>query len=248
MDITNLIILFAAAIAGGFCNAIAGGGTFFTFPALTGAGLTPLIANSTNSLGSFFSPLAAIIKDIRKLKAANAEMISLSISAILGGFVGGLLLKLSSELTFRSLIPWLIGFATALFALSPYIKELRKHKVAAHNRLLLLVIIFFVTIYSGYFGAGQGVILMAFLTIFTNDDMVTTNLRKNYIATLANLSALIVYIFSGMIDWSFGAVMIIGALIGGYIGGRFANVISAKILRVIVTITGVLLTLKYSLF
>lgn len=246
MTILDIIILIVAGFLGGFCNAIAGGGTFFIFPALTHLGVTPLIANSTNSLASFSSPVTAVISMWGKIKGELKKLIPESIIAIIGGTLGSILLKISGEKVFENLVPWLIGFATILFAISPFIKNLNKHRIDSQTGLAKFLCIFFVTIYSGYFGAGQGIILMAALTILTHDDLQTVNLKKNYLATLANLSALLMFIFSGMIIWKYGIILMIASIFGGYAGGKFSNIVSPKTLRYIIIIIGFTLTVRYS--
>lgn len=246
MSVYDILILFLSGIMGGAVNAIAGGGTFFTFPAFMSIGLPALIANATNSLSIFPGHAAGVLPYINKLKENYKKIIKLFSAAFLGGLAGSILLIYTSEVFFRSLVPWLIGAATIIFALAPYVKKLPHLKNAENNFPLFWISIFIITIYGGYFGAGQGVILLAVLSVLSSEPLDIINMKKNLYAVIANSSALIMFVFSDMISWDHGLIVMAGAILGGFIGGKLSNKIPTKYLRIIIIIVGVLLTLKYA--
>ncbi len=246
MSAHDILILFLSGIMGGAVNAIAGGGTFFTFPAFMSVGLPAIVANATNSLSIFPGHAAGVLPYLKKLKNNYKHILKLFSAAFLGGLTGSILLIYTSETIFRSLVPWLIGAATIIFALAPYVKKLPHLKNAENNFPLFWISIFIITIYGGYFGAGQGVILLAVLSLLSSEPLNIINMQKNLYAVIANSSALIMFVFSNMISWNHGLVVMAGAILGGYIGGRLSHKIPANYLRVVIIIVGTLLTIKYA--
>lgn len=236
MDIYNLVFAFGAALAAGFVNAIAGGGTLISFPVLIAIGIPPVAANITNTIAlcpGYFGGVVAQRKDLLSQKQRLWKMLPVGIA---GGIAGGLLLLNTSENSFRILIPYLILLSAVLLAFQPLLKkmvEARLQKSMHHNAkgALVLFIIFLAAIYGGYFGAGLGVILLAVLGLLIDDSLVRLNALKQAISLSVNVSAAIYFCFSDLVNWPVVAVMIFGSVLGGNIGGRTATFIRPEILR-----------------
>ena len=243
MDVYNLAFAFIAALAAGFVNAIAGGGTLISFPVLVAIGIPPVAANITNTIAlcpGYFGGVMAQRKDLLSQKQRLWRMLPVG---ILGGIVGGLLLLITSEDSFRILIPYLILLSAILLAFQPLLKkfvEARLQKSMHHNAkgALVLFVIFLAAIYGGYFGAGLGVILLAILGLLVDDSLIKLNALKQAISLSVNVSAAVYFCFSGLVNWPIVAVMIFGSISGGMIGGRTATFIRPGILRWAVVVIG----------
>jgi uncharacterized membrane protein YfcA len=250
----HLGIVFLSSILAGLTNAVAGGGTFFSFPALTGGGLSALIANATNAVAVTPGHALAALAYRDVLGRSRKRLAILGISSALGAIGGAWLLTQTSVQTFDQLVPWLLLFATVSFAGGPALQQWIKSSKApgpaapATTRgtgIGSAISYFFASIYGGYFGAGQGIVLMTILTLTGIDDVQEANALKNAIAAIASLVAVIVLSFKGLIVWKYGILMIIGATLGGLYGGRLAKRLDKKTMRAIVICVGTLLTAWY---
>lgn len=243
MDIYNLVFAFIAALAAGFVNAIAGGGTLISFPVLVAIGIPPVVANITNTIAlcpGYFGGVMAQRNDLLPQKKRLWKILPVG---VLGGITGGLLLLNTSEDSFRILIPYLIALSAVLLAFQPLLKkivEARLQKPIHHNAkgALVLFIIFLAAIYGGYFGAGLGVILLAVLGLLIDDSLIKLNALKQAISLSVNVSAAIYFCFSDQVNWLVVAVMIFGSILGGNIGGRTATFIKPEVLRWAVVVIG----------
>lgn len=250
MDVYNLLFAFFAAIAAGFVNAIAGGGTLISFPVLVAIGIPPVAANITNTIAlcpGYFGGVMAQRNDLLSQKQRLWKILPVGIA---GGIAGGLLLLNTSEDSFRILIPYLILLSAVLLAFQPFLKkmvETRLQKSMHHNAkgALVLFVIFLAAIYGGYFGAGLGVILLAILGLLIDDSLIRLNALKQTISLSVNVSAAIYFSFSGQVNWPIVFVMIFGSVAGGAIGGRTATYIRPGILRWAVVVIGFTVAVIY---
>jgi uncharacterized membrane protein YfcA len=253
MNNLHLAILFVSSIFAGLANALAGGGTFFSFPALTAGGLSPLIANATNAVAVTPGHALAAVAYRDVLGRDKKRLIILGVASAFGAIGGAYLLTITSVKTFSMLVPWLLLFATVSFAGGPYLQQWIKSKQAAISAqkktdgvtMKSSLSYFFASIYGGYFGAGQGIVLMTILTLTGVEDVQEANALKNAIATVVSLIAVIVLAFKGFIVWKYGILMIIGATLGGLFGGKLAKRLDKKTLRAIVIAVGSFLTVWY---
>lgn len=255
MTNVHLVILFLSSILAGLANAVAGGGTFFSFPALTGGGLSTLISNATNAVAVTPGHALAAMAYRDELGRSKKRLVVLGISSALGAIGGAYLLTQTSEQTFKQLVPWLLLFATVSFAGGPALQQRIKSSKAVSpatptttekgTSIGSAISYFLASIYGGYFGAGQGIVLMTILTLTGIDDVQEANALKNAIATIVSLIAVIVLAFKGLIVWKYGILMIVGATLGGLFGGRIAKRLDKKTLRAIVITVGSLLTIWY---
>jgi uncharacterized membrane protein YfcA len=250
MDLQNLVFAFGAALAAGFVNAIAGGGTLISFPVLVAIGIPPVAANITNTIAlcpGYFGGVMAQRNDLLTQKQRLWKILPVGIA---GGIAGGLLLLNTSEDSFRILIPYLILLSAVLLAFQPFLKkmvEARLQKSMHHNAkgALVLFVIFLAAIYGGYFGAGLGVILLAILGLLIDDSLIRLNALKQAISLSVNVSAAIYFSFSDLVNWPVVAVMIFGSVLGGNIGGRTATFIRPEILRWAVVVIGFTVAMIY---
>jgi uncharacterized protein len=250
MDLQSLVFAFIAAIAAGFVNAIAGGGTLISFPVLVAIGIPPVAANITNTIAlcpGYFGGVMAQRKDLLSQKRRLWQMIPVGIA---GGVAGGLLLLNTPENSFRILIPYLILMAAILLAFQPLLKkmvETRLQKSMHHHTkgALVLFLIFLAAVYGGYFGAGLGVILLAVLGLLIDDSLIKLNALKQTISLSVNVSAAIYFCFSDLVNWPVVAVMVFGSIAGGNIGGRTATFIRPGILRWAVVVIGFVVAAIY---
>ena len=257
MSSLHLALVFISSIFAGLANALAGGGTFFSFPALTAGGLSSLAANATNAVAVTPGHLLAAVTYRDILGRDRRRLLILGVASALGAIGGAYLLTVTSEHTFAKLVPWLLLFATVSFAGGPYLQKFIGAKKAPEKARLLdkekasgvsvkgSISHFLASIYGGYFGAGQGIVLMTILTLTGVDDVQEANALKNAIATIVSLIAVIVLAFKGFILWKYGIPMIIGATIGGLFGGKLAKRLNKKTLRAIVILIGTILTVVY---
>lgn len=248
----NEILVFLAALAAGFINAMAGGGTLLSFPALLAIGITPVVANVTNTVALVPGTIGGMWAQRDAFRSQSARLKKLLPVAVLGGLVGGLIIMNTSEDAFKSLIPYLILLATALLAFqvnikNQVIKRLGQKHSENHNPVFMMGAVFMAAVYGGYFGAGLGVILMAVLGFVTDENMTRLNFLKQALGFVINLAAAIYFAFSGKVDWWIAFIMIFGSLTGGWIGGKLAGRIKPEILRWIVVSAGLVAAIVYFL-
>jgi len=245
MSLLNEILIFFAATAAGFINAIAGGGTLVSFPTLLAIGISPVVANVTNTVALVPGTVGGMWSQRKDFRSQYKRLIKLLPVAIVGGIAGGLLILNTSESSFRSLIPYLILGATLLLGFQVRIKNWVVSRIGHahtehHNPIIMLALVFAASIYGGYFGAGLGVILMATLGLVTDDSLTRLNFLKQALGFAINLAAAIYFAFSGKVDWMIAFIMIFGSLAGGLIGGKLAGKLKPELLRWIVVAAGLI--------
>lgn len=233
----------------GISNAIAGGGTFFTFPVFIASGIPPVIANASNAVAVWPGHALAIVEYRRELHRYAPSLRGSICVAFLGGMTGAVLLNLVGNHTFTKLIPLLIFLATLLFGLGPRINAwLATRAVAmdlANPRPLTRLLEFLFSVYGGFFGAGLGVMLMAGLFMLGVRDIQASNALKNLLATVITTVSVVVYAMSSLVFWPHTIVAFVGAVLGGLLGARIARHLSPTLLRRIVIVVGCTLSVYY---
>lgn len=243
IDFTHVTILAGAGILGGIMNAMAGGATLLTFPAMLATGLPPVVATASNALAVTPGHVMAAIADRTMLPRTRAVLSGIVVSA-LGGLLGALLLLATSERIFTLLVPALIALATLLFALGPHIQVQTKATASeGHARNIWLLP---VCTYGGYFGAGLGVMLLALLMLSGKEPLRTLNVLKNVYASVAALSGVVFFAASGVIHWPSTVIMLAGAVIGGYAGGKLVSVLPVTWVRGAIILLGSIMTAAYA--
>jgi hypothetical protein len=241
MDAGTLLMLAGAGVLAGLANALAGGGTFFTFPALLAAGLPPVTANATSALAVWPGHAAAVLPARAELLAERDGLPLRCAVAAGGGLAGGALLLLTGDRAFAALVPWLLLLATAAFAAAPWLRARLARAPALRPRTRLLAE-FLVCAYGGYFGAGLGIMLMASLTLAGTADPRRANALKNLLGSLATSVAVLVFVVAGAVAWPYALPALAGAIAGGVAGGRLAGRLPAPLLRATVIAVGAALT------
>jgi uncharacterized membrane protein YfcA len=250
MPIFNYIFAALAAVAAGFINAMAGGGTLITFPVLMAIGLPAVTANVTNTVALLPGYLGGTMAQSKDLQGQQKRLWMLIPAGALGGLVGGTLLLRTGEKLFTQLVPFLILLASTLLAIqNPVRKWLTDRQVVGKalptNELWAFLPVFVATIYGGYFGAGLSVIILAVLGLIMNETLTRLNAIKQLIAFSANAAAALIFVFSGKVNWIVALVMAVGALLGGTLGGRVAGRVKPAALRWIVVTIGYVVGMIY---
>jgi uncharacterized protein len=249
LSVIDLGVLGAAALAAGAVNALAGGGTLITFPALTAVGVPALNANITNTVALSPGYVGGTLAQRADLTGQRARVRAVAIPAIVGGLVGGALLLVAGAATFRALVPWLILLATALLAIDPIAKRWVRVRVShprAHGSLALTGLVAFVgSVYGGFFGAGLGIILLALYSLVVPDTLLRINALKQATSFAANVAAALFFVFSGHVVWEAAIVMAVGALVGGTLAGRIVRFINPTALRAVVVVIGLVVAIVY---
>lgn len=247
------LLLFVAAVFGGTLNAVAGGGSFFTFPALIFTGVGSITANATSTVALWPGSVASVGAYRRELAEQQRGLLFLLLgTSLVGGVLGAILLLRTPESTFVSLIPYLLLGATLLFALSPYITaRLRMRSIEKTTRIstatliVMAIVQFIIAIYGGYFGGGIGILMLAALAFMGMDDINRMNAVKTVLTMAINGAGAVTFIIEGKILWLQALVMIVGAITGGYGGAYYARKIEQRWVRLFVIVTGVTLTIYF---
>jgi uncharacterized membrane protein YfcA len=250
LDALSFILVGLAAIVGGAVNALAGGGTLITFPVLMAVGIPAVPANITNTVALCPGYLGGTFAQIRDLRGHEWRLWLLGPAGALGGVAGGLLLLNTGESMFRALVPYLILLATGLLAVQERLRAwllARSGGAAAAepHKVWTVLPVFLAAIYGGYFGAGLSVIVLAVLGLVLEDTLTRLNALKQIISFSINIAAAAFFVFSGKIVWPAALVMMVGALVGGALGGRLASRIKPAALRRLVVTAGVIIALIY---
>ncbi len=250
MSLFDYLLIALAALAAGLTNALAGGGTLFTFPMLTAVGLPAVAANVTSTVALSPGYLGATLAQWKDIRTQTRRLWLFIPAGALGGLIGGILLLNTGEKVFRELVPFLILLASGLLAAQNPVRawlmrRAENHKKAAPSELIAVIPVIFAAVYGGYFGAGLSVIVLAVLGLTIDDNLTRLNGLKQAIAFGTNIAAAVLFVFSDQVVWSAVLVMAVGALIGGSLGGRLAGRIQPNLLRRIVVTVGVIVSIIY---
>ncbi len=246
LDITDMLLLFLAGLVGGAANALAGGGTFFTFPALLEIGLPPTAASATSAFSLWGGRVSAVLPQWRAIDVTRPAVRARILTAAAGGATGALLLLATAERAFLFIVPWLLLFATIMFIFSRQIGGWLKRTLGrtAHAGLQRLLEFLF-AVYGGYFGAGLGVLMISLYAVFTNLPPATANALKNVVTALLLTISVSIFIIGGRIVWPAALATFAGAFPGGWLGGWLAMKVNPQLLRGIIGVLAVLLTIWY---
>jgi len=242
MEPLTFALLAAAGFAGGFINAAVGSGTLIVYPALLAAGLSPVLANGTNtaglSPGSFMSAWAYRAE----LRDRMTRLRRPILATVVGAALGATLVVALPSTVFVAIVPWLVGLATLLVALQPVLaRTVRAHRAGQPRRVWPWTGL--IGVYGGYFGAAQGVMLMAALGLVYDTDPQRANGAKNILAACANVTAALVFALAGAVSWLAALAVAAGSIPGGYVGGRIARRLPGMVLRALVVVIGIGATL-----
>ncbi len=253
MHLSQAIFLFFAAVIGGTLNAVAGGGTFVTFPALLLTGVPAVQANATNTVALWPGLAASTGAYLKRLNVPPRLLIPLLLTSVVGGLVGAMLLIKTPQHTFLHLVPWLLLGGTLLFAFGNSIRaiagttaavdDLRKMSWQAITVTSMAELL--VAIYGGYFGAGIGFMTLGMLAALGMRDVHAMGAIRTLLAVVINAAAVLTFILAGAVRWPQCAVMIAGALVGGWFGAHFAQKADPRIVRRVVIAVGVVMSADF---
>ena len=236
----ELLVLLAGFLAA-VMNSVAGGGTMLTFPALLGAGLSPVLANTTSTVALYFGMPGSVWAFRRRLSEVSKWIVPLGIVSLLGGLGGAWLLLYLPESVFDRAVPWLLLFATLLFLLNEPIRRwLKRHDSTEPSRPKPWGMAFqgLVGLYGGYFGAGIGIMMLAGLGLLGLRDVNRMNALKALLGMLCNTAAFVYFLARGEVDWKLAGYLLAGSVPGYFLGSHYAQRIPARVVRLIVAAIG----------
>ncbi|TDM06400.1 MAG: hypothetical protein C4K60_17730 [Ideonella sp. MAG2] len=250
--LVDSLILGAAALGAGVLNAMAGGGSFLTFPALAFTGVPVIAANATSALAVCPGYLGSALGFKAELAALpRARLVREGLVCALGGLGGAALLLVTPAKVFSAVVPWLLLFATLLFALGPKLLAQRQAHLAAaqvpsgSTGLSRWLGLGAVAVYGGYFNGGLGILLMALYTVTGERDIHTANALKNLNSLVLSVLSVLAFAFAGAIAWPQALGMAVVATAGGYIGARWAKRMAIGQVRAVVIATGLIMSLVF---
>jgi uncharacterized membrane protein YfcA len=241
----EILVLALMGFLGGIVNAVAGGGTFFTFAALVAFGMSTLDANATSAVALVPGSIATGAAYRHETSKYWREILPCAAIAVIGGLGGASLLIAIGDELFRPLVPWLLAGATLLFALSTRVRSLvgQIAGTGGIGPVWSCAIIAVVTVYGGFFGAGMGIMLLAALALMGSGDFYRANATKNVVAVLTQSVAVVLFIANGLVRWPQAVVTTLAAVAGGYLGVMLARRVPETIVRATVVAVGTMLTL-----
>ena len=247
MSVPDALLLLVAAFCAGTINTIVGSGSLITFPTLLAIGYPPVLANVSNTVGITFGSASGAHGYRRELQGQRRRVLTLGSGSFLGGITGGILLLTLPSSVFADVVPVLILLACALVILQPRLSRFvagRRSRVVEHGGVELWIGIFLTGVYGGYFGAAQGVILLALLGIFIADDLQRLNGVKNVLALIANGVAAVLFVLVADVAWLVVVIIAVGSVVGAQVGAHFGRRLSPTVLRAVVVVVGVVAAVK----
>jgi uncharacterized membrane protein YfcA len=240
LTLLQMALIVGAGLAAGTINTIVGSGSLVTFPTLLALGYSPVVANVSNTMGLVPGSLSGTIGYRRELVGQKSRVIRLGVTAVLGGLTGGVLLLVLPAEAFEHIVPFLILVACGLMAIQPrmaaFVSSRRGNQ--REDGPLAVAAIFATGVYGGYFGAAQGVMLIALLATFITDDLQRLNGLKNVIVVLVNGVAALLFLLVAPVAWEAAMLVAIGSIIGGQVGAVVGRRMPPELLRVAIIIVG----------
>lgn len=242
------LLLLVAGFIGGVLNSLAGGGSFVVFPALLAAGVPPVLANASNTYAALPGYASGAIGFRASIMQHRERLLLYSAISLVFGYLGAELLLHVSDAQFELAVPWLMLFAVALFAFGGRINAFVQGRSIGNRHLrttgaaLLLGLLAATCVYGGFFNAGLGILLLAFLALAGLSDIHAMNGLKLWISCIIALVAVARFALGGSIDWYHGSIALIGVTVGGYVAARLAYRIPARLIRLLVIVYGIGLT------
>ena len=247
MTLPSIVLMIAAAFAAGVINSIAGGGTLITFPVLIWLGLDPKVANATSTVALWPGLFGGLFGYRKELENSSTILWRLGLTSVIGGGVGAWLLIWTPSPTFARLVPFLILFATMLFMVQGTItRRLRLQEIGSQPKaswwLGAIIFQFFSSIYGGYFGAGNGILMLAAMGLLGLRDLNRANGIKNFLGICINSIAVVSFAISYLVVWPIAAIMAGAAMLGGYVGANLAVRVGQAVIRRAIVAIGFIIT------
>jgi len=242
MSIGEIICIALAGLAAGMINTVVGSGTLITFPVLLAFGYAPVTANVSNTIGLVPGSVSGALGYRRELAGQRARVLRLGTMSLLGGITGAVLLLVLPASAFKDIVPVFIAIALLLTVLQPRLNRwLIKREIDLERRggVLAPIAIYVTGVYGGYFGAAQGILLLAILGVALAQDLHRTNALKNVLAGLVNGVAGVYFIFAAHVAWAPAAIIAGGSILGAQLGARYGRRLAPGALRAIIVVVGV---------
>jgi uncharacterized membrane protein YfcA len=247
MSLAAALAILGVGLVAGTVNTIVGSGSLITFPTLLALGYAPVLANVSNTVGLVPGSISGAVGYRRELEGQRSRIMVLGTASATGGLTGAVLLLVLPASVFRNVVPVLILVACVLIALQPRLARrmaARPGPARPHGGPGLFVAVYATGVYGGYFGAAQGVVLIALLGIFVEDGLQRLNALKNVLAALVNGVAAVLFIVFSHIAWGPAALLASGAIIGGQVGAKLGRRISPGWLRAVIVVVGVAVAIR----
>ena len=240
MHWNHTLLLFTAALVAGGLNAVAGGGSFLTFPSLIFTGVPPIPANATNTVALWPGAVASIFGFRQQYKGVELKLLTEFIAvSFVGGAVGAQLLLHTPQHTFSKMIPWLMLAATLIFTFGRKVIRATRGEQGHHmSRPVALLLQLVVSVYGGFFGAGMGILMLAILTIMGYEHIHRMNALTSIFATAVNGVALVTFIVAKIVWWPQALLMLLGSVVGGYWSAHYSQKVDPKYVRAFVILVG----------
>ncbi len=250
MSAAEAIAILAAGMAAGTINTVVGSGTLITFPVLLAFGYAPVVANVSNNIGLVPGSVAGSVGYRRELAGQSARVLWLGRASLLGGASGAALLLALPADWFATIVPAFIAAALVLVVLQPRISRAlaaRQREPHEHGGRTALAGVFAAGLYGGYFGAAQGIMLLAILGVTLDQDLHRTNALKNVLAGLVNGIAALIFVFVAPVAWAPALLIAAGSIAGGFVGGRYGRRLPPAALRALILVVGIAAILKLTI-
>ncbi|HMG28822.1 MAG TPA: sulfite exporter TauE/SafE family protein [Jiangellaceae bacterium] len=239
MSLLEALAVVLAGLGAGAINTVVGSGSLVTFPTLLAIGLPPVVANVSNTVGLVPGSVSGAWGYRRELAGQVPRLLRLGAATLTGAVVGAVLLLVLPEAAFAAIVPVLILVACVLVVVQPWlVRWLGERPRGDHGGPLLWLLIFVTGAYGGYFGAGQGVLLIGVLGLGLNETLQRVNAAKNVLAGVANLAAGVIFAFVADVNWAAAGLVAIGAAAGGIVGAGVARRLPPIVLRAVVVVIG----------
>jgi hypothetical protein len=243
-----------AGVAAGTINTVVGSGTLITFPTLLAVGVPPVTANVSNTIGLVPGSLSGAVGYRRELNGQRGRLVRLGSASLVGGVAGAALLLVLPEAAFDAVVPVLIALGCVLVVVQPRVgawvaarAEARGREVHPHGAGWVWLLVMLTGVYGGYFGAAQGVLLMAVLGVGLQETMQRNNATKNVLAMIVNAVAALVFIAVAEVDWLVAGLIAVGAVVGGQIGATVGRRLPPAVLRGVIVLVGVVALTAFAL-
>ena len=244
MSVLGLFGLLAAAVVAGVVNSVAGGGSLISFPSLVALGQPAILANATNTAALWPGTLSSAVAYHRDTRLDRDLLLTLLLPSMAGGLLGAVVLVITPPALFDHVVPFLVLFATALFAMRDRISRWTgaaaraEEHVTTGGKVWGFLFQLFVATYGGYFGAGIGILMLGSLSVMGLRDIHRMNGLKAILGTLINVIAFAFFAIKGLVVWHLAGLMAVGAILGGWVGARTAKRVDPRFIRAFVILVG----------
>jgi uncharacterized membrane protein YfcA len=242
MSLGEIVAIAGAGLAAGAINTLVGSGTLITFPVLLAFGYAPVTANVSNTIGLVLGNVSGAVGYRRELAGQRARAVRLGTTSVLGGITGAVLLLVLPASAFKAIVPVFIAMALILTLLQPRLgRWLLKREIDLERKgsVLVALAVYLTGVYGGYFGAAQGILLLAILGVALAQNLQRTNALKNVLVGLVNGVAAVYFAFAAHVDWGPAAIIAGASILGAQLGARYGRRLPPDALRAVIVVVGV---------